>query len=140
MLLEADSSKFFELLLAVVTGGALTVGIKALATKGKTQAEANRINAQGDASIVDIALKMTERLQSSLINLEVRTEELARKNIRLEHELSEIRLSNLNLSREIETLKRQNDDLERTCSVLIKENTHLKVELENCIKKEPQNA
>lgn len=140
MQLDVDSSKVLELLIAVATGGALTMGIKALASKGKMQAEANRINTQSNASIVDVALKMTERLQASMTNLEVRTEELARKNLRLEQELSEIRLSNLNLSREMETLKRQNDDLERTCGVLIKENTHLKVELENCIKKEPQNA
>jgi chromosome segregation ATPase len=137
MQLDLDSSKLFELLLAFVTGGALTVGIKALVSRGKLQAEAHRIQAQGNASIVEAALRMTNQVQTSLAALEVKTEELSRKNLKLEHEVSELRVSNINLLREIEAVKRQNDDLERTCGVLLKENTHLRVELENCIKKEP---
>ncbi len=110
--------------------------VKALVDKNKTKAEAKKIAVEGEISLVEMAMKMTDKLQNSLKSLEDKTEDLARKNLKLEHELSELRLSNINLLREIEALKRQNDDLERTCSVLIKENNHLRVELENCIKKE----
>ena len=137
MQLDLESSKLMELLLAFATGGALTVGIKALVSRGKIQAEANRINVQGNVAIVEAALKMTNQVQASLAALEVKTDELSRKNLKLELEVSELRVSNINLLREIEAVKRQNDDLEKTCGVLLKENTNLRVELENCIKKEP---
>jgi len=124
------------LLTALAAGGILTMVVKALVDKNKTKAEAKKIAVEGEISLVEMAMKMTDKLQNSLKSLEDKTEDLARKNLKLEHELSELRLSNINLLREIEALKRQNDDLERTCSVLIKENNHLRVELENCIKKE----
>jgi|688.fasta_scaffold00026_5 hypothetical protein len=134
--MSLDLSKVLELLTALAAGGILTMVVKALVDKNKTKAEAKKIAVEGEISLVEMAMKMTDKLQNSLKSLEDKTEDLARKNLKLEHELSELRLSNINLLREIEALKRQNDDLERTCSVLIKENNHLRVELENCIKKE----
>jgi DNA repair exonuclease SbcCD ATPase subunit len=131
-----ELSKVLELLTALAAGGILTMVVKALVDKNKSKAEAKKIAVEGEISLVEMAMKMTDKLQNSLKSLEDKTEDLARKNLKLEHELSELRLSNINLLREIEALKRQNDDLERTCSVLIKENNHLRVELENCIKKE----
>ena len=104
--------------------------------KFKTAAVARQISAEGESKIVDVAIRMAEKLEASVRRLEERTEELVRKNLKLEQELGEIRLSNINLLREVEALKRQNDDLERTCSALVRENTHLRVELDNCIKKE----
>ncbi len=131
-----DPTKVLELLTALAAGGILTMVVKALVDKSKSKAEAKKISVESEVAIVEIAMKMADKLQTSLKTLEEKTEDLARKNLKLEHELSELRISNINLLREVEALKRQNDDLERTCNVLIKENTHLKVELENCIKKE----
>lgn len=131
-----DPSKVLELLTALAAGGILTAVVKAWVDRGKSQAEAGKIAVEGELSLVEMAMRMTDKLQGSLKNLEDKTEELARKNLKLEQELSELRLSNINLLREIEALKRQNDDLEKTCGVLIKENNHLRVELDNCIKKE----
>jgi predicted RNase H-like nuclease (RuvC/YqgF family) len=134
--MSLDLSKVLELLTALAAGGILTMVVKALIDKNKSKAEARKIAVDGEIALVEMAMRMTDKLQTSLKSLEDKTEDLARKNLKLEHELSELRLSNINLLREIEALKRQNDDLERTCSVLIKENNHLRVELENCIKKE----
>jgi len=131
-----DPAKLLELLTALAAGGIVTVIVKALVNRNKNKAEAKRISVEGEVAIVEVAMKMADKLQNSLRNLEEKTEDLARKNLKLEQELSELRISNINLLREVEALKRQNDDLERTCSVLIKENTNLKIELENCIKKE----
>ena len=92
--------------------------------------------ADGEGKIVEVALRMANKLENSLTALELKTDDLAKKNLKLEQELGEIRLSNINLLREVEALKRQNGDLESICGVLVRENTHLKVELDNCIKKE----
>lgn len=134
--MEFTTSKLFELFAALMTGGVITMVVKGILERGKTKAEAKSIAVESDTKLIDVAMRMADKLENSLKTLEVKTEDLAKKNIKLEHELSELRLSNINLLREVEALKRQNDDLERTCGVLIKENTHLKVELENCIKKE----
>lgn len=134
--MSVDFTKVIELLTALAAGGLLTMVVKSLVEKTKNKAEAKKISVESEVAIVEIAMKMADKLQNSLKVLEDKTEDLARKNLKLEHELSELRISNINLLREVEALKRQNDDLERTCSVLIKENTHLKIELENCIKKE----
>lgn len=134
--MPVDVTKVIELLTALAAGGILTMVVKSLVEKSKNKAEAKKISVESEVAIVEIAMKMADKLQNSLKTLEDKTEDLARKNLKLEHELSELRISNINLLREVEALKRQNDDLERTCSVLIKENTHLKIELENCIKKE----
>lgn len=134
--MPVDVTKVIELLTALAAGGILTMVVKSLVEKSKNKAEAKKIAVESEVAIVEIAMKMADKLQNSLKVLEDKTEDLARKNLKLEHELSELRISNINLLREVEALKRQNDDLERTCSVLIKENTHLKIELENCIKKE----
>lgn len=134
--MPVDVTKVIELLTALAAGGLLTMVVKSLVEKSKNKAEAKKISVESEVAIVEIAMKMADKLQNSLKTLEDKTEDLARKNLKLEHELSELRISNINLLREVEALKRQNDDLERTCSVLIKENTHLKIELENCIKKE----
>lgn len=134
--MPVDITKVIELLTALAAGGLLTMVVKSLVEKSKNKAEAKKISVESEVAIVEIAMKMADKLQNSLKTLEDKTEDLARKNLKLEHELSELRISNINLLREVEALKRQNDDLERTCSVLIKENTHLKIELENCIKKE----
>jgi hypothetical protein len=134
--METELSKVLELLMALAAGGAVSVFIKGYWDKSKSMAEARKISAEGESKIVDVALRMANKLEDSLKALEEKTEGLAKKNLKLEHELSELRLSNINMVKEIEALKIQNNDLERTCSVLIKENTHLKIELENCIKKE----
>ena len=134
--MDLTSAKLFELFVALMTGGVITMLVKGILERKKTRAEANSIAVESDTKLIDVAMRMADKLENSLKNLEVKTEDLARKNLKLEHELSELRISNINLLREVEALKRQNDDLERTCGVLIKENTHLKVELENCIKKE----
>ena len=130
------STQLVEIILAVLAGGTLTVAIRAYRDKAKTAAVARQISAEGESKIVDVAIRMAEKLEASVRRLEERTEELVRKNLKLEQEPGEIRLSNINLLREVEALKRQNDDLERTCSALVRENTHLRVELDNCIKKE----
>jgi len=135
--MEWTTAKLFELFVALITGGVLTIMLKGYFERSKIKAEAKSIAVESDTKLIDVAMRMADKLETSLKTLETKTEDLAKKNIKLEHELSELRLSNINLLREVEALKRQNDDLERTCGVLIKENTHLKVELENCIKKEP---
>jgi predicted RNase H-like nuclease (RuvC/YqgF family) len=128
--------KVLELLLALVAGGTVSVFVKGYWDKSKSTAETKKISAEGESKIVDVALRMANKLEDSLKALEIKTEDLAKKNLKLEYELSELRLSNINMVKEIEALKIQNNDLEKTCKVLIKENTHLKIELENCIKKE----
>ena len=134
--MDLTSAKLVELFVALMTGGVLTMVVKSIVERNKTKAEANSIAVESDTKLIDVAMRMADKMETSLKNLEVKTEDLAKKNLKLEHELSELRISNINLLREVEALKRQNDDLERTCGVLIRENTHLKVELENCIKKE----
>ena len=104
--------------------------------RGRRTAEARKIKVESDVSLIDVAMRMADKLQSSLQALEAKTETLEKKNVILDQELLDIRISNLNLSREIETLKKQNSDFEITCNVLIRENTNLRVELDNCIKKE----
>jgi len=134
--MEIEVSKLLELLTALAAGGAVSVFAKGYWDKSKSIAEAKRISAESEVKIVDVALRMADKLEDSLKVLEQKTDELGKKNLKLEYELSELRISNVNMIKEIEALKNQNNDLEKTCSVLIKENTHLKVELENCIKKE----
>lgn len=112
------------------------MAIRLVMDRSKSNAEAKKIAVDGQVAIVEIAMKMADKLQASLKVLEDKTQDLERRNLKLEHELSELRISNINLLREVEALKRQNEDLEKTCGVLVRENTHLKVELENCIKKE----
>jgi hypothetical protein len=131
-----DSAKLLELFVALSAGGVLTMLIRAIMERSKNNAEARKITADGEGKIVEVALRMANKLENSLTALELKTDDLAKKNLKLEQELGEIRLSNINLLREVEALKRQNGDLESICGVLVRENTHLKVELDNCIKKE----
>ena len=131
-----DVTKLLELFVALSAGGVLTMLIRAIMERSKNNAEARKITADGEGKIVEVALRMATKLEDSLTALELKTDDLAKKNLKLEQELGEIRLSNINLLREMETLKRQNGDLESICGVLVRENTHLKVELDNCIKKE----
>lgn len=79
---------------------------------------------------------MTDKFETTIKNLEDKTKQLENKNLQLETELGQIRMSHLTTVKELEKLKIQNDELEKTCTVLIRENTNLKLELENCIKKE----
>ena len=127
--------QFIQITLAVVTGGAITALIKGVLDRKKVHADADKARAEGDATLIDIALKMTDRFQQSIITLETKTENLLKSNTKLESELLDIRRENLNLTRDIDLLKSKNQDLDRTCEVLIRENTALKLELENCIKK-----
>ena len=131
-----DMAKILEIVIALAAGGVLTVLIRVMVDKGHRTAEARKIKVESDVSLVDVAMRMADKLQSSLQALEAKTETLEKKNVILDQELLDIRISNLNLSREIETLKKQNSDFEITCNVLIRENTNLRVELDNCIKKE----
>lgn len=131
-----DTVKLLELFMALSAGGVLTMLIRAIMERSKNNAEARKITADGEGKIVEVALRMANKLENSLTALELKTDDLAKKNLKLEQELGEIRLSNINLLREVEALKRQNGDLESICGVLVRENTHLKVELDNCIKKE----
>ena len=131
-----DTVKLLELFMALSAGGVLTMLIRAIMEKSKNNAQARKITADGEGKIVEVALRMANKLENSLTALELKTDDLAKKNLKLEQELGEIRLSNINLLREVEALKRQNGDLESICGVLVRENTHLKVELDNCIKKE----
>ena len=128
--------KFVEIILALVAGGVITALVKGILDRKKSNAEAEKVKAEGDVTLIDIALKMTDRFQQSIISLEAKTENLIKNNIKLEQELTEIRIKNLNLSKEIELLKNKNIDLDHTCSILMRENTTLKLELENCIKKD----
>lgn len=131
-----DMAKILEIVIALAAGGVLTVLIRVMVDKGHRTAEARKIKVESDVSLIDVAMRMADKLQSSLQVLEAKTDILEKKNIILDQELVDIRISNLNLSREIETLKKQNSDFEITCNVLIRENTNLRVELDNCIKKE----
>ena len=131
-----DTVKLLELFMALSAGGVLTMLIRAIMERSKNNAEARKITADGEGKIVEVALRMANKLENSLTALEMKTDDLAKKNLKLEQELGEIRISNINLLREVEALKRQNGDLESICGVLVRENTHLKVELDNCIKKE----
>ena len=131
-----DLAKILEIVIALAAGGVLTVLIRVIVDRGRRTAEARKIKVESDVSLVDVAMRMADKLQSSLQALEAKTEILEKKNVILDQELLDIRISNLNLSREIETLKKQNSDFEITCNVLIRENTNLRVELDNCIKKE----
>lgn len=128
-------NELVDISLALIAGGAVTAFVTGLLTKKKTDAEAQKSKAEGDVSLIGMALQMTDRFQQSIISLEAKTDGLAKNNIRLEQELTEIRIKNLTLSQEIELVKTKNADLDRTCSLLMKENTELKLELENCIKK-----
>lgn len=85
---------------------------------------------------MEIALRMTDKFETTVKSLEEKTKKLEDKNLQLETELGQIRLTNLTTVKELEKLKIQNDELEKTCTVLLRENTNLKLELENCIKKE----
>lgn len=131
-----DLAKILEIVIALAAGGVLTVLIRVIVDRGRRTAEARKIKVESDVSLIDVAMRMADKLQSSLQALEAKTETLEKKNVILDQELLDIRISNLNLSREIETLKKQNSDFEITCNVLIRENTNLRVELDNCIKKE----
>lgn len=131
-----DLAKILEIVIALAAGGVLTVLIRVIVDRGRRTAEARKIKVESDVSLIDVAMRMADKLQSSLQALEAKTEILEKKNVILDQELLDIRISNLNLSREIETLKKQNSDFEITCNVLIRENTNLRVELDNCIKKE----
>lgn len=127
--------KAVEILLALVAGGAITTIVNGLLGRKKVSADASKTKAEGDATLIDIALKMTDRFQQSIVALEAKTENLMKSNIRLETDLVEIRRENITLTREIDMLKSKNQDLDHTCAVLMRENLELKSELENCIKK-----
>jgi predicted RNase H-like nuclease (RuvC/YqgF family) len=124
-----------EIVLALVAGGASTAAIKGILDRKKVHADADKAKAEGDATLIEVAMKMTDRFQQSIISLEARTENLSKSNIKLENELLEIKRENLNLTKDIELLKSKNYDLDKTCAILMRENTELKLELENCIKK-----
>lgn len=134
--MSVSPDQVLELLTALAAGGIITMVVGSIVNRSKTKAEAKKLAAEGEATIVNIAMKMADKLQASVTALEEKTEVMVQKNLKLEQELVELRISNINLSREIGDLKVQNDALVRTCDGLIRENTYLKVELENCIKKE----
>lgn len=129
-----DWAEILKLCIASAAGGTLGMFIKATMDKHKTKAETKKLSAESEGLIVQVALRMAEKLESSVKILEEKTENLSNKNVKLEHELAEIRLSNISMVREMEVLKKQNDGLSQTCDILIRENTSLKVELDNCIK------
>lgn len=126
---------FVEILLALVAGGASTAAIKGIMDRRKINADADKSKAEGDATLIEVALKMTDRFQQSIVSLETKTENLLKSNTKLESELLDIRRENINLTREIDLLKSKNHDLDQTCAMLMRENTELKLALENCIKK-----
>lgn len=127
--------KVVEILLALVAGGAITAAIKGFIGRKKIHADAEKTKAEGDVTLIDIALKMTDRFQQAIIALETKTENLMKSNLKLEGDLVEIRRENLSLTREIDMVKSKNQDLDKTCAMLMRENLELKSELENCIKK-----
>ena len=131
-----ESKEVMELVLALIAGGVITALVKAFVDRKKVNAEAKKVRAESDVTLIDIALKMTDRFQQSIVSLEAKTENLVKGNIRLEQELTDIRSKNLVLSQEIHQLKAKNVDLDHTCGILMRENTKLKLELENCIKKD----
>lgn len=131
--MDYTAGKIFELVVALAAGGVITTVVRAFINRDKDDAEAKKLVAERDTKIVDIAIKMTHKLESSLKDLETKTEGLVKKNLELETELLKIKLSNENLSREVDALKTHNKNLQDTCDVLIRENVNLKVSLENCI-------
>ena len=131
-----ESKEIMELLLALIAGGVITSIVKAFVDRKKVDADAKKTKAEGDVTLIEIALKMTDRFQQSINSLEIKTENLMKNNLKLEQELVEIRSKNLFLSQEIQALKIKNTDLDHTCEVLMRENTKLKSDLDNCIKKE----
>jgi len=131
-----DTTKGLELLLALIAGGVITAALNAIFNRKKTTAEAKKIRAESDVALIDVALRMTDRLQQAMVTLELKTENLAKGNARLELDLAEMKIRNLNMGQEIELLKRRNDELEKTCTYLSKENNTLRQDLENCIKKD----
>lgn len=128
--------KVVEIILAFLVGGVATVISKGIIDRKKNNAQAEKVKVEGDVTLIDVALKMTDRFQQSIISLEAKTENLIKSSGKLEQELVEIRIKNLTLSKEIELLKTKNIDLDQTCSILMRENMSLKLELENCIKKD----
>ena len=128
-------SEVIEILLALVAGGAVTALVNGFLGRKKVHADAQKTKAEGDVTLIDIALKMTDRFQQSIVTLEAKTENLMKSNLKLEGDLVEIRRENLMLNRDIDMLKSKNQDLDSTCSRLMRENLELKSELENCIKK-----
>lgn len=134
--MSIESKEVMELVLALIAGGVITAIVKAFVDRKKVDADAKKVKAESDVTLIDIALKMTDRFQQSIISLEAKTENLVKSNIRLEQELIDIRSKNLVLSHEIHALKAKNADLDHTCGILMRENTKLKIDLENCIKKD----
>lgn len=134
--MSIESKEVMELVLALIAGGVITAIVKAFVDRKKVDADAKKVKAESDVTLIDIALKMTDRFQQSIISLEAKTENLVKSNIRLEQELVDIRSKNLVLSHEIHALKAKNADLDHTCGILMRENTKLKIDLENCIKKD----
>ena len=131
-----DTTKGLELLLALIAGGVITAALNAVFNRNKITAEAKKIRAESDVALIDVALRMTDRLQQAMVTLEFKTENLAKGNAKLEFDLAEMKIRNLNMSQEIELLKRRNDELEKTCTYLSRENNTLRQDLENCIKKD----
>ena len=131
--MELTFAKVLELFVALAAGGVITALLQALINRNRDSAEAKKLVADRDGKIVDIALKMTHKLETSLKELEGKTEGLVKKNQELETELLKIKLSNETLSREVDGLKEHNKSLQETCNVLVKENLELKVALDNCI-------
>jgi glutamine synthetase type III len=134
--MELSTDRVIELLVALSAGGVLTAVITYFSTRSKSDAEARKTHIDGEVSLMEIALRMTDKFETTVKSLEEKTKKLEDKNLQLETELGQIRLTNLTTVRELEKLKIQNDELEKTCTVLLRENTNLKLELENCIKKE----
>jgi len=134
--MELSTDRVIELLVALSAGGVLTAVITYFSTRSKSDAEARKTHIDGEVSLMEIALRMTDKFETTVKSLEEKTKKLEDKNLQLETELGQIRLTNLTTVKELEKLKIQNDELEKTCTVLLRENTNLKLELENCIKKE----
>lgn len=134
--MELSTDRVIELLVALSAGGVLTAVITYFSTRSKSDAEARKTHIDGEVSLMEIALRMTDKFETTVKSLEEKTKKLEDKNLQLEIELGQIRLTNLTTVKELEKLKIQNDELEKTCTVLLRENTNLKLELENCIKKE----
>jgi len=134
--MDFPADRVIELLVALSAGGVLTAVLGHLANRHKSNAEVKKLHIDGEISLMEIALRMTDKFETTIKNLEDKTKQLENKNLQLETELGQIRMSHLTTVKELEKLKIQNDELEKTCTVLIRENTNLKLELENCIKKE----
>lgn len=134
--MDFPADRVIELLVALSAGGVLTAVLGHFANRHKSNAEVKKLHIDGEISLMEIALRMTDKFETTIKNLEDKTKQLENKNLQLETELGQIRMSHLTTVKELEKLKIQNDELEKTCTVLIRENTNLKLELENCIKKE----